>query len=151
MTNTSESISKGMHYKGYVIQQKDVGQPLDPAFIAAAMAESGNPLSGMQFTVLKKDLRMGRGDKSKEQDLYDIIGAAKRELSLLWRESVGETGGLGEHGFFRPNAGSAKEANNPCNDGIDEELDDFIGALIKAAINPIHVKITKRTISGSDK
>lgn len=151
MTNTSESISKGMHYKGYVIQQNDVGQPLDPAFIAAAMAESGDNLSAMRLTILKKVLRMGKGDKPKEQELLDVIGAADRELSLLWRESIDETGGLGEHGFFRPNADSAKEADNQCNDGIDEELDDFISALI-AAIRPIkHVKITKRTIAGSDK
>ena len=149
---TSESISKGMHYKKYVIQQKDVGQPLDPAFIVSALAESGTHLSLMQSTILKKVIRLGSGGKkTPEEDLRDIIGAAERELSLLARECDNETVGLGEHGFFRPNADSAKEANNPCNDGIDEELDDFIGALIKAAINPIHVKITKRTISGSDK
>ena len=78
----SESIANGMHYKNYTIRQGDVGQPLDPAFIAAAMAASGNPLSGMQFTILKKALRMGSGDKSKEQDLKDIIGAANREILL---------------------------------------------------------------------
>lgn len=148
---TSESISKGMHYKKYVIQQKDAGQPLDPAFIAAAMAESGDNLSAMRLTILKKVLRMGKGDKSKEQDLYDIIGAAKRELSLLWRESVAESGGLGEHGFFRPNADSAKEANNPCNNGIDEELDDYITQLVNGARNPIHVKITKITPAKPEK
>ena len=85
MADTNENIANGAHYKGYVIQQSDVGQPLDPAFIAAAMAESGSPLSGMQFTILKKVLRMGRGDKSKEQDLLDIIGAAERERELLVR------------------------------------------------------------------
>lgn len=82
MTDTSGSIANGMHYKNYIIQQCDVGQPLDPAFIAAAMAESGGQLSGMQFTILKKALRMGSGDKSKEQDLNDIIGAANREILL---------------------------------------------------------------------
>ena len=85
MADTNASIANGTHYKGYVIQQSDVGQPLDPAFIAAAMLVANAPLSGMQFTILKKVLRMGKGGKSKEQDLLDIIGAAERERELLGR------------------------------------------------------------------
>ena len=105
---TSESISKGMHYKKYVIQQKDVGQPIDPAFIVSALAESGTHLSLMQSTILKKVIRLGGGGKkTPEEDLRDIIGAAERELSLLARECDNETGGLGEHGFFTANTANA--------------------------------------------
>jgi hypothetical protein len=40
-------------------------------------------MSGMRFTILKKVLRCGSGGKSYEQDLLDIISAAKRELELI--------------------------------------------------------------------
>lgn len=97
MTNTSESISKGMHYKKYVIQKKDVGQPLDPAFIAAAMSESGSHLSLMQSTILKKVIRLGSGGKkTPKEDLHDIIGAAERELLLLARKDDGGADAIGE-------------------------------------------------------
>lgn len=80
MTQTEETkkqLANSKHYKQFTIPQDWVGQPLDPALIAL-----GYELSPMQFTILKKVLRLGEGDKSREQDLKDIIGAANRQLEL---------------------------------------------------------------------
>lgn len=52
---------------------------LDPARIQSVYGD----MSGMQFTILKKILRLGKAHKDKKQDLLDIIGAAQRELELL--------------------------------------------------------------------
>lgn len=71
--------SDGKHYKKHTISDKDVGQPLDPAFIAHYHA-----MSAMQFTALKKVMAMGeRGNKSRKQDAMDVIGAMQREIQLI--------------------------------------------------------------------
>lgn len=76
-------IAQGAHYKKSFVKESDVGQPVDPAWIASKYPG----MSAMRFTVLKKILRCGEGDKSYEQDLHDCIGAIQRELSLP-REGV---------------------------------------------------------------
>lgn len=73
-----QDVATGKHYKQSIVHFTHIGQPLDPAFIAEQYS-----LTAMGFTMLKKVLRSGNGDKSAEQDLYDIIGAATRELQLL--------------------------------------------------------------------
>ena len=73
-----QDISNGKHYKATLITELDVGQPLDPAFIAEKYT-----LTPMLFTALKKILRCGDGDKSAEQDIQDVIGALNRELELM--------------------------------------------------------------------
>ena len=75
---SDESLATGQHYKKSKVNQTDVGQPIDPAWIA----EKYPDLTPMRFTVLKKILRCGTGDKSYEQDLHDCIGALERELQL---------------------------------------------------------------------
>ena len=71
--------SNGDHYKNVYITKEDVGQPLDPAFIALKYPR----LTPMLFTVLKKILRFGSSIKSKEQDIEDCMGALKREKQLM--------------------------------------------------------------------
>ncbi|MDB4461377.1 hypothetical protein N9043_00345 [bacterium] len=74
-----ESIANGEHYKQGVIQQKHVGERLDPALIATFYN-----LSHMQFSALKKLLCAGnRGNKTVEQDYGDVTGALKRDLELM--------------------------------------------------------------------
>ncbi len=73
------STADGKHYKKHIINDSDVGQPLDPAFIAHYF-----DMSAMQFTALKKVMAMGkRGNKSRKQDALDIIGAMQREIELI--------------------------------------------------------------------
>lgn len=55
------------------------GINIDPAWIEKVCG----PMTGMQFTILKKAIRMGTAHKDKRQDLLDIIGAAQRELELM--------------------------------------------------------------------
>lgn len=57
-----------------VITQGMAGRDLDPFFISHYMLKA-NPF---EFTVLKKAFRMGKGGKSREQDLGDIIGACHK-------------------------------------------------------------------------
>lgn len=80
-----QDTSNGSHYKKGVIQQKHVGQPLDPFLIDAIMREqTGKGLTAFQLTALKKVLAVGeRGKKSPEEDLNDIIGACNREKELI--------------------------------------------------------------------
>ena len=74
-TNTSE----GLHYKKVFITEEDVGQPIDPAFIARKRGD----MPPMLFTALKKILEPGkRGNKTYDQDIRDAIGALERELTL---------------------------------------------------------------------
>ena len=78
-TNPTDNIEPkakdpGAHYR-YAYK----GIKFDPAMIAFVYGG----MTGMQFTILKKCLRMGTGGKSKEQDLLDIISAANRELELI--------------------------------------------------------------------
>ncbi len=69
-----KTTDTGAHYR---FEYK--GIKLDPARIARVYSIG----SGMQFTILKKVLRMGTAHKDKRQDLLDIIGAAERELELM--------------------------------------------------------------------
>jgi hypothetical protein len=85
--NESKKQDPGAHYRhsitvkvtGSNAKQGFVRVQLDPAQIAEAYPG----MSGMRFTILKKVLRCGSGGKSYEQDLLDIISAAKRELELI--------------------------------------------------------------------
>jgi len=71
--------AKGAHYKCYIIEQCDVGQPLDPAFIAHK-----HDIPPMLFTALKKIMASGaRGYKNESQDINDAIGALERHLELI--------------------------------------------------------------------
>jgi len=74
--NLRVKVTKDDLERGYVDVQ------LDPAKIDRVYS-----LNGMGFTILKKVLRMGRGNKTKRQDLIDIGDAARRELELMDEEA----------------------------------------------------------------
>jgi len=71
---STEQADPGQHYR-YMYN----GINIDPAFIERVCG----PMTGMQFTILKKVIRMGSAHKDKRRDLLDIIGAAQRELELM--------------------------------------------------------------------
>jgi len=64
----------GAHYR-----YEYKGIKLDPARIAKVY----NMTDHLDFTILKKELRMGRGQKDNRQDLTDIISAAQRRLEMM--------------------------------------------------------------------
>jgi hypothetical protein len=77
----------GQHYRNIFtkrisddeMQNGSISIQVDPAFIEKVCG----PMTGMQFTILKKGIRLGTAHKDKRQDLLDIIGAAQRELELM--------------------------------------------------------------------
>jgi hypothetical protein len=78
------NTANGAHYKRCIIEQSDVGQPLDPAFIAHK-----HDMPPMLFTALKKIMEPGaRGYKSEAQDINDAIGALERHLELIATDAV---------------------------------------------------------------
>jgi hypothetical protein len=68
-----ENITEDDIKNGFVVVQ------MDPARIEKIYGG----MTGMQFTILKKVVRMGKAHKDKRQDLLDIIAAAEREMQLL--------------------------------------------------------------------
>lgn len=83
---SEDNKDPGAHYRHNLrikVTQEDLERghidvQLDPAKIDRVYN-----LNGMGFTMLKKVLRMGRGNKTKRQDLIDIGDAARRELELM--------------------------------------------------------------------
>jgi hypothetical protein len=65
---------------------------LDPARIAKVYGM----VDFMDFTVLKKILRLGRAQKSVEQDLKDIINAAQRRLEMLAEDATNSFTNVGK-------------------------------------------------------
>jgi len=61
-----------------VIRSFDEGFYFDPFFVAERMIF----LAPIDFTIFKKVVRMGRGEKSVEQDKADIIGACEAGLKF---------------------------------------------------------------------
>ena len=64
----------GAHYR-----YEYKGIKLDPARIAKVY----NMTDHMEFSILKKVLRLGSAHKDKRQDLTDIISAAQRRLEIM--------------------------------------------------------------------
>ena len=73
-----EENDPGAHYR---FEYK--GIKLDPARIAKIY----NMTDHMEFSILKKILRIGNAHKDKRQDLKDIINAAQRRLEMLDEDS----------------------------------------------------------------
>ena len=86
-TFLQKEADPGQHYRKMLVipvKREDlemgfVSIQLDPAQIA----EVWGPMNAMDFTILKKILRAGTGNKSVKQDMRDIISAAKRRIELL--------------------------------------------------------------------
>jgi hypothetical protein len=87
ITNVASEKDPGAHYRHlYTVKlnQSDIERGsvtimLDPYRIAHVY----NMTDHMEFSVLKKILRLGTAHKDKRQDLHDIINAAQRRLEIL--------------------------------------------------------------------